>query len=231
MSMSADIKNELLEAKRRAPCCEDAFNLGLCSVALTEKCPDCPREYMAGVFVARGTMTDPAKSYYLSIKADKPLAERLEALLRAAGLPPLKSPLKGDSLRLYFKESEKIEDFLTYIGASKFTLEMVELDVLKTLRNKENRISNAEYANMDRTAMAAAEQLKAIKLLRERGMLTSLPEELAKTAKLREENPSMPLNDLCRRFSPSISKSGLNHRLKRLIEEAERLRAEGIENL
>ena len=187
-------------------------------------CANCIREHIAGVFVSRGTITDPVKSYYLAVNTDKLLAESLEGLLKDEGLSPRTSPLKGDTVRLYYKKKQQIEDFLTLIGAGKFTLGLVELDVIKSMSNHQNRLSNAEYANMDRTAMAAAEQLKAIRLLKKRGLLSSLPEELAETARLREENPDMPLLQLCRQFLPPISKSGLNHRLRRIVEEAERLR-------
>ena len=77
---------------------------------------------------------------------------------------------------------------------------------------------------IDRAATAAAEQIRAIALLKERGALSLLSDELIATAKKREENPFMALGELCKEFSPPISKSGLSHRLKRLVEEAEKLK-------
>jgi len=105
----------------------------------------------------------------------------------------------------------------------KFALEVMEKEVIKNVRYKENRKSNAELANIDRAATAAAEQTRAIRLLRERGAFNAMSEELVLTAKLREENPFMPLGELCKVFSPPISKSGLSHRLKRIMEEADKL--------
>lgn len=224
MSVSSEVKEFLREdIVKHKPCCNGAFHRGERGDGFEGGCKECLRAYVSGVFASFGTLSDPAKSFHLSIKADRPFADSLRGLLGDAGLAPRVSPLKH-GVRLYYKDSAQIEDFLTFIGGSRFALRIMDIKIIKGLRNKENRLSNAEYANIDRAATAAAEQLKAIEALRAHGALDSLPEELAHTAALREENPFMPLSELRLQFSPPISKSGLNYRLNRLIEESEKIK-------
>ena len=222
MSVSSEIKGYLSSTDiKRSECCKNAFKEGVLGKALSEQCPSCINHYLAGYFVGSGTMTDPLKDFHLDIKVAPEMANHLTELLMNEGLEPRSCPTRGSRIRLYYKGSSKISDFLTFIGASKYALEVMEHEVMKNVRSKENRKANAELANVDRAATAAAEQIRAIKKLKKHGALHSLPEELVKTAKIREENPFMSLTELCGMFSPPISKSGLSHRLKRLLAEAD----------
>lgn len=226
MSVSSDIK-ELLETEiaRKKPCCLEAFEKGKRGEIYKERCPNCRGSFVGGVFVGFGTVTDPEKSFHLDIKADKLLADKVAAILREEDIEPKSCALKGDRQRLYYKVSSSIGDFLTFIGASRFALEVMQHEVINSVRFEENRKYNAEMANLDRAATAAASQLLSISELKEHGALEGLPEELKETARLREENPELSLTELAKMFSPPISKSGLNHRLKRLEEEAVRIRS------
>jgi len=214
MSVSAEIKEYLSSADiKRSGCCKSAFEAGRAGLALAEGCGACVNHYLAGFFVGSGTVTDPSKDFHLDIKAEASRALELTELLRDEGLEPGSCEARGGKVRLYYKGSSKISDFLTLIGASKYALEVMEHEVMKNVRSKENRKANAELANVDRAATAAAEQIRAIALLKNCGALSALPDELILTAKTREENPFMSLTELCAMFSPPISKSGLSHGL------------------
>lgn len=222
MSVSSDIKNFLCTEVKRSGCCRAAFEAGRRGEGFEERCASCRASYVAGVFTGFGTVTDPEKDFHLDIKAPRFVAVRVSSVLAEEGITPHASAKSGGKVRLYYKVSSLISDFLTYIGAGKYALEVMEAEVIKSVRSDENRKSNAELANVDRAATAAAEQIRAIETLKKHGALSRLPEELALTAKIREENPFMPLEELRMQFSPPISKSGLCHRLKRIREEADR---------
>lgn len=225
MAFSTEIKDYLKEEiQKKRDCCKDAFGKGRYGVIYTERCPNCRSAFISGVFTGFGTVTDPEKDYHLEIKASERLSEKVEAILIEEGIEP-KLYEKDGKRRLCYKVSGAIGDFLTFIGASRFALEVMETEVMKSVRNDENRRSNAEIANIDRAATAAAEQLLAIGILRSCGALESLPDELKTTACLREEHPEASLSELAAMFSPPISKSGLSHRFKKLMEEARRIRS------
>ena len=223
MSVSADIKAYLETEIKRAECCEAAFNCGKEGVGFKEKCPSCKASFIAGVFVGNGTITNPERDFHLDMKVPHTLASRVASILDEEGLTPRACSMRGGKVRLYYKVSALISDFLTYVGAMKYALEVMETEVIKNVKSRENRKFNAELANIDRAATAAAEQMRAIDILKKHGALNQLSEELIVTARIREENPFMPLGELCLEFSPPISKSGLSHRLKRIIQEADKL--------
>ncbi len=225
MSVSSDVKEALIcEMDKRKDCCRDAFDCGAAGVLFKERCPGCRSAFTAGVFVGFGSITDPEKAFHLDMRLRTPLADKLCAMLAEEDLEPRRHDLKGDKVRLYYKVSSVISDFLTYIGATKFSLAVMEKEVYNSVKFKENREANAVIANLDRSATAAAEQRLNISLLKTCGVLETLPEELKETARLREEYPDMPLSELAQMFAPPISKSGLNHRLRRLAEEAQKVR-------
>lgn len=227
VSVSAEIKQHLkTEADRLKPCCAEAFVRGERLDPIEEGseklCELCGRSYIGGAFCAYGTLTDPKKAFHLEFTLPKGEYGLLMDLLSAEGFEPkLIEGRKKD--RLYYKGSETIEDFLTYIGAARFSLEIMELKVINEVRITENRRANAVYANLDRAATAAADQVSAIKLLRKTGKFELLSEPLKATAVLREENPDASLEELRMLFEVPISKSGLNHRLAKLISEADKI--------
>lgn len=224
MSVSAEIKSCLTETERRNVCCRESFEIGKAGGIYKERCPACRSAFTAGVFTGFGSMTDPEKAFHLDMRLEAHLADKLAAILAEEGLQPRQHALKGGKVRLYYKVSSAISDFLTYIGASKYALAVMEKEVYNSVKFKENREANAVIANLDRFATAAAEQRLSISILKECGAIESLPEELKETARLREEYPDMPLSELAQMFAPPISKSGLNHRLKRLAEEARKVK-------
>jgi hypothetical protein len=193
------------------------INFGL----LEEDC--CRASFLRGVFFAGGSITDPLKRYHLELTTSHSQASReLEALLRECGYPP-KSLARNGSFITYFKQSHQIEDFLTLIGAPVAALNLMSAKLEKDLRNSVNRRLNCDSANLDKTVEAAQEQMEAIRKLQNVGLLEQLPDKLQLTAALRLENPELTLSELAEEFDPPVTKSCLNHRLRKIMELAKDL--------
>ncbi len=179
--------------------------------------------YIRGVFLKHGSISAPGRNFMLSFSLpDDETADRISEMLDEVGLAPRRSVRKNKPL-LYYKASESIEDLLSFIGGTKAALEIISAKVISDVRNSTNRICNAETANLNRTATAAAEQRKAIQLIEKHGILQNLPYELRECAELRIANPDMSLTQLLPMLREPVSKSGLNHRFKKLIEIADSL--------
>ena len=135
-------------------------------------------------------------------------------------LVPFKHAVRKGAQLLYLKESEQIEDMLTFMGATKASVHMMEIKIYKELRNKANRVTNCETANIDKTVNAATAQVEQIQWLLECRGWGGLPEELWELAQLRLDHPEMSLRELGEALSTPLSRSGVNHRLKRLTQLA-----------
>ncbi len=224
MSFSSDIKQQLREAEIKRDCCKEAFSAGK---ELAEFTPKCERDngiYLRGAFLKCGSVSAPGRNFMISFSVpDEICAERISDILSEIGLEPKRSIRRNKPL-LYYKASESIEDVLAYMGATKATLDIINAKILSDVRNSMNRICNAETANLDRTARAAAEQCDAIKTIEKYGALQNLPIELRECAELRLANPDMSLAQLRELFREPVSKSGLNHRFKKLIDIAATLK-------
>ena len=182
------------------------------------KCSGCRTSYLRGVFLSCGTVTDPAVSYHLDmVLSEDEMAEEFGHFLEESGIEPKHTARKGLPV-LYFKDSESIEDFLTVIGAKKGAFSVMNAKIVKDIRNNVNRVSNCEMANLGKTVDAAAVQYKAIRRLFDENRFTLLPAELQETARLRYEHPDLPLKDLAALHDPPLTKSGLNHRLRRIVD-------------
>ena len=193
------------------------INFGL----LEEEC--CRASFLRGAFFAGGSLTDPLKRYHLELTTSHLQASReLEVLLRECGYPP-KGLSRNGSFITYFKQSDQIEDFLTLIGAPVAAMHIMSAKLEKDLRNSVNRRLNCDSANLDKAVGAAQEQLEAIRRLREAGVLEELPDKLQLTAALRLENPELSLSELAEEFDPPVTKSCLNHRLRKLQDLAKAL--------
>lgn len=179
-------------------------------------CEHCVHVFVAMAFLCCGTMTNPQKEYNLEFLSGRyNLMRDFEALLMGHGFSPRHTVRKGSNV-LYIKSSEQIEDLLTFMGATNAALEIMNLKVYKNIRNKANRITNCETANIDKIVLANQNTLVAIAYLRQHGALEALPEALREAARKREENPDACLLDLAAQFDPPLSKSGLSHRMKKL---------------
>lgn len=188
---------------------------------LEEDC--CRASFLRGVFFAGGSITDPLKRYHLELTTSHAQASReLEVLLRECGYPP-KSLSRSGSFITYFKQSDQIEDFLTLIGAPVAAMNIMSAKLEKDLRNSVNRRLNCDSANVDKAVEAAQGQLEGIRKLERAGILENLPEKLQQTAALRLANPELTLSELAAEFDPPVTKSCLNHRLRKLMELAKGL--------
>ena len=185
---------------------------------LEEEC--CKASFLRGVFFAGGSITDPMKRYHLELTTSHQQASReLDVLLRESGYPP-KSVSRNGSFVTYFKQSDQIEDFLTLIGAPVAAMNVMSAKLEKDLRNSVNRRLNCDSANLDKAVEAAQEQMEAIRRLQAAELLEQLPDKLQETAALRLEYPELSLSELAAEFDPPVSKSCLNHRLRKLLELA-----------
>lgn len=177
----------------------------------------CRTAFFRGAFLAGGSVTDPAKGYHLEIVTSHyNVGREMPALLRESGFEPKSTERKANYVT-YFKQSAFIEDFLTAIGSPIAAMGIMNAKVEKNLRGSVNRRVNCEAANLDKTVDASMVQIEAIRILEERGMLEQLPEKLKETAVLRRENPELTLTQLAALCVPPITKSALNHRLRKLM--------------
>lgn len=181
----------------------------------------CKTAFLRGAFLAGGSVTDPAKSYHLELTTThKAVARETYALMgEILGFYP-KLAARGGADVLYFKQSDMICDFLTFLGAHVATMEIMEAKLEKELTNKVNRRCNCDDANLSKVVEAAQEQLNAIRILREMNLLEHLPQKLQVAARAREENPESSLTELASMMEPPISKPAMNNRMKKLVQTA-----------
>lgn len=187
------------------------------------ECESCAAVYLRGAFLACGAVTNPASGYHMEFSVPYyNLCRDLITLLGELGLRAKQVCRKGTQVA-YFKESEQIEDCLTLMGAPGASLELMNVKIVRDIRNNANRIANCESANIDKTVAAAAVHMQAVRKIEEHGGLDMLPEELREVARLRYDNPDMSLRELGEAMEPPLSRSGVNHRLRRIVEFAEKL--------
>ena len=186
-----------------------------------EKC--CRTAFLRGAFLAGGSVTDPEKRYHLELATSHvPASREVQALMEEMGFLP-RTIRRGADALLYFKQSEHIEDFLTKIGAPAAAMDIMTAKVDKEIRNGANRAMNCDMANVNKTLDAAQEQMSAIERLRGSARWDRLPEKLRQTAELRLEYPELSLMQLAEKCDPPVTKSCMNHRMRKLMEEAKEL--------
>lgn len=177
----------------------------------------CRTAFLRGVFLAGGSVTDPDKRYHLElVTSHRAVSREVYALLLDMELTPKETERSGSSV-LYFKQSNRIEDLLTTMGAPVSAMHIMEAKVEKDLRNSVNRRVNCETANLTKVVDAAQEQVAAIERLIGSSLWEELPEKLRNTARLRCENPEATLQELAELCNPPVTKSAINHRLRKLL--------------
>ena len=199
--------------------CRDTLALHVNFPIVEEDC--CRTAFLRGAFLTGGSVTDPEKGYHLELNTTHQSVSRETGLLmrEVMGFHP-KSTRRGGGNVLYFKQSDQISDFLTFLGAPVAAMGIMEARLEKELNNKVNRRCNCDEANTSKVVEAAQEQLAVIRQLREQGKLERLPGKLQQAAKAREENPFASLTELAAMMEPPITKPAMNHRLKKLLEAA-----------
>ena len=184
----------------------------------------CKRAYIRGAFLAGGSLSDPEKAYHLElVNACRQKSEHLAELINGYGLKARVIERKGHYI-VYLKEGENIVDLLNIMGAHLSLLSLENLRIVKDMRNNVNRQVNCETANLSKTVQASIKQINDINTIariKGLGYLSSQLEEVAETRLMYEE---ASLKEIGAMLSPPVSKSGVNHRLRKISEIAENLR-------
>lgn len=194
----------------------------------------CMKAYIRGAFLAGGSINDPQKNYHIEIlNEDMEHAEVLQRSLREFGIESRilerVRPSNHTVYVLYLKNGEQIIDVLSVMMAHISLMELENVRIVKEVRNNINRQVNCETANLNKTIGAAVKQVNDIRYLMEKGALNTLSAELIAMAMVRLENEDLPLKDLGQLLNPPVSKSGVNHRLRKLSQAAEELRSRNKE--
>ncbi len=177
----------------------------------------CKASYVRGAFLGCGSVSNPEKNYHLEFNVkDKSEAEKLCGLLKDEGFSSKVTYRKGNYI-VYIKECETIADLLGFMGAGNSALSVFTIQIEKEMRNSVNRRVNCENANADKAARASGKHLVAIKKIQKLGQFGKLPEPLQEIARLRIEYPEDSLKELGEKTDPPIGKSGVNHRLNRIV--------------
>ena len=189
------------------------------------RCDLCRAEFMRGVFLSSATVNDPTKSYHLEFSIALPKrADRLYRFLSDELTEP-KTVARKTGTGIYYKSGERISDILYMIGASGAKFYMTDISIEREIRNNENRATNCVTRNISRSVEATRRQIDAIELLRSTGRLDKLTDSLRYTAELRLRYNSATLAELALLHEPSITKSGLNQRLTKILEIADDIAA------
>lgn len=186
----------------------------------------CKRAYLRGAFLAGGSVNNPeGSSYHLEIASM--YEEHCHALVQLANRFDLNARCieRKKGFIFYLKEGEKIIEFLNLIGAHQALLRFEDVRIMKDMRNSVNRIVNCETANLNKTIGAAVRQIDNIRLIEKEMGLENLPEKLREVAEVRLKHPDVNLKEVGDLLKGTVSKSGVNHRLRKLDEIAEKLRS------
>ncbi|MFF2889546.1 DNA-binding protein WhiA [Paenibacillus sp. NPDC057967] len=199
------------------------FNDGIDKEIVRKPC--CKRSYLRGAFLAGGSVNNPeGSSYHLEISSM--YEQHCGALVDLANKFDLNARCieRKKGFIFYIKEGEKIIELLNIIGAHQALFKFEDVRIMRDMRNSVNRIVNCETANLNKTIGAAVRQIDNIKLLQKEVGLESLPEKLREVAEIRLQHPDLNLTEVGEMLRGKVSKSGVNHRLRKIDELAEKIR-------
>lgn len=183
----------------------------------------CKASFVSGAFLGGGYVKTPKNGYHFEIKTHyRDLNRDLSEIMTDIGFEPKTVTRKAEFVS-YIKQSDAICDILGLFGATEAMFELCNVKIFNDMKNKVTRRANCDIANINKSVAAATEQITAINKIKEKRGLSSLPDVLEEMAKLRIENPDANLKELGELVNPPISKSGVNHRLKKIIQIAEEL--------
>ena len=186
----------------------------------------CISAFLRGLFLSCGSITDPQKEYHLEFSVGKfHLAQDVSVLVGEYLTRPKLTTRKSGYV-VYAKESEQIEDLLTFMQAVSGSLTLMQVKVVKHLRNKINRKTNCETANLTKSLEAGRRHLQAIANIEKVASLDILSQELREVAVLRRDNPEASLSELGQMLTEPLSRSGVNHRLTKIVEIAAKVKEE-----
>lgn len=195
---------------------------GIYSQLIRRKC--CKKSYLTGLFIGCGVITDPEKKYHFEISSrTKILAEDIVKLLNSFKDINAKMIKRRKEYVVYIKNSEEISDILAMMKANNQLFAFEDARIRKDIKNRANRINNCDQANIDKTIKAAERHISNIRKIEEKVGLHKLPEKLRQVAKARLENPDATLVELGEMLEPPLKKSGINKRLLKIEEFAEKI--------
>ncbi len=195
---------------------------GIYSSIVRTKC--CRKSYLRGIFLGSGSVSDPKKGYHLEfVCGSEVLARDLRKLINNFEDLSAKTVERKGRYIVYMKNSQYISDTLAIMGAHSEVLKMEEVRIEKGLVSEAVRITNCDTANTDRTLDASQKQLAAIRKIREKGGMEGLSVKLRDVALIREANPEASLTQIGEMLNPPLKKSGVNNRMKRIMEYADKL--------
>ena len=190
-------------------------------MSLTRAC--CMRAFLRGVMLGGGTMSSPEQSYHLELPCrDGDIQAMMAKCVQRIGLP-IHFSTRRDHIYLYFKQSDQIVDFLTAIGAHQSVMQIENLRIQRQVMENVNRAMNCDSANLQKQMDASRSQIEKITRLRDKGILATLPPSLQMMAQARLAAPDASLQELGEMLDPPIGKSGVNHRMRRLLSYAEEI--------
>ncbi|MBQ1902470.1 MAG: DNA-binding protein WhiA [Lachnospiraceae bacterium] len=187
----------------------------------------CKKAFIRGAFLSNGSMSDPEKSYHFEIVCDfESQAKQIQDAMRFFHLDAKIVSRKNHSV-VYLKEGAQVSTALSVMEASISMMNFENIRIVKEMRNSVNRSVNCETANIKKTVNAAVRQVEAIEFIESKVGLSSLPDNLQKIAEIRLTHPETPLKELGELLDPPVGKSGVNHRLRRIVEIADKLKLGG----
>lgn len=190
---------------------------------LKEKNQEDLKAIIRGAFLGSGSINNPDNKYHLEVNfSNKESLEDIMKILQNLGIMVKKINTKN-KYSIYIKEGEEISKLLALIGANSAVLKFEDIRIQREMRGKVNRLVNCETANLNKTINASVEQISAINKLKDSGKFNDLNDNLKEIAELRICNPDISLIELGKRLKNPVGKSGVNYRLKKIIELADEL--------
>ena len=187
---------------------------------------ECVKYFLRGAFLVCGSVTSPEKEYHLEfVVPHKKLSEDLQKIIseiNELAISPKIVRRKGNYI-VYIKGSENVTNTITYMGGQMSAIEIIQNNIYKSVRNAVNRKTNSETANLKKTALASAKQIQAINIIKNKRGLEHLPDDLREIALIRLEFPEYNLREIGAALKEPLTRSGVNHRIQRILEIAEEL--------
>lgn len=196
---------------------------GISPILIKNSC--CRRAYLRGAFLCTGSISDPQKGYHLEFVCDHEVqAQQIQEVLHGFELEA-RIVRRKKYYVVYLKEGAGIVDLLNVMGAHLSLMNLENLRIEKEMRNSINRQVNCETANITKTVNAASRQIEDIQLVQKHIGFSALPDNLREMALARLSHPESSLQELGGYLNPPVGKSGVNHRLRKLSEMADKIRA------
>ena len=196
----------------------EAFDTLSLSPIIPRICPECKKKFLRGVFIGGGRVIPPEKGYSLELDC-KEFTPLVASVAESVGIEFRRAQRRGRAY-LYMKKSSSIEDFFVYVGEQELSIAIMNEKIEKQYRNDANRVASCESNNIAKSVQAAGEQIDVIERLIASDKLSLLPLELQEAAKARLEYREASLTALGRALNPPLTKSGVNHRLQKIMEFA-----------